>query len=74
MGVVCNDCEYSLKISLIEEQAIEDGKTILFHLKKGDKKLFMFTPTEKTLEYVQLISFNLKMKKYTMEVEMSIFY
>jgi len=49
---------------------LHEGDTKLFHLKQGDKKVFMFKPDEnKIVDFVNIISFNLKMTTYNMNVD-----
>ena len=70
IGILCEDCEYSLKASFVNEEILKDGENKLFHLKAGDTKIFKleeFFQAEE--ESIKISSFNLKMSKYKMEVK-----
>jgi hypothetical protein len=70
VGVLCNECKFTLKLSLVQSESLKEGQTKLFHLKKGDSKTFTFKPISVDLEYLQISSFNLKMSKYEMKAEL----
>lgn len=70
IGVLCEKCDYSLRASYVQEELLKDGENKLFHLKAGDKKVFQldeFFQAEK--DWIQISAFNLRMKKFTMQVE-----
>jgi hypothetical protein len=70
--VLCEECNFSLKATYIQEEQLKDGQNKLFHLKSGDKKVFIldeFFESEK--EWIQISSFNLRMSKYSMNVEIA---
>jgi len=72
IGVICNSCHYSLKLSIVEEEALVEGQTNLFHLKKGDTKVFNFKPRNLNFENLQITAFNLKKSNYDMKAEIGI--
>jgi hypothetical protein len=70
IGVLCEECDFSLKASYLKEEMLKDGESKLFHLKAGDNKLFKldeFFQAEK--ESIQISSFNMRMKSYKMAVQ-----
>lgn len=69
-GVYCTNCEYNLRAFYVKEEVLKDGQSKLFHLKAGDKKVFVleeFFEAEKN--WIQISSFNLKMTNYKMNVD-----
>jgi len=71
LGVFCKNCEYSLKYLFASETKIKLGETTMFHLKKGDSKVFdlTFSDAAEFKDYVNISSFNMRMSKYSMNVQ-----
>jgi hypothetical protein len=71
IGVFCKECQYNLKYSFTSETKLKLGETTMFHLKKGDSKIFDLTLTNSNdfKEYINIVSFNLRMTKYSMKVQ-----
>lgn len=70
IGVLCEECSFTLKTTFLKEELLKDGENKLFHLKAGDKLAFKLDEFFKAeTESIQISSFNLKMSKYTMNVQ-----
>ena len=70
LGVLCKDCEYNIKYSFTTETKLKLGQSLLFHLKKGDRIVFDLTLTspQEFKDYINISTFNLRMSKYNMKV------
>lgn len=70
LGVLCQSCEYELMYTFAKETKLKLGQNILFHLKKGDKLVFDLTLSAPNdfKDYINISTFNLRMSKYSMKV------
>jgi hypothetical protein len=70
VGVLCDQCEFSLKASYVKEETLKDAESKLFHLKSGDRKVFIldeFFQVEK--DSITISAFNLKVSQFKMTVD-----
>jgi hypothetical protein len=71
VGVACDNCQFTLSASFVNESILKDGENQVFHLRKGDKVIFKLDDSfnlEK--KQIKINSFNMRMTPYNMEVEM----
>lgn len=69
LGIFCKDCQYDLSYSFIREVSLTMGENKLFHLKEGDSKIFTIKDTDKIENFIDITTLNLRMSKFTMQVE-----
>lgn len=71
LGVYCKNCDYKIRYLFANETPLKLGETTLFHLKAGDSKVFdlNISNSSEFKDYINISSFNLRMTKYDMKVE-----
>ena len=70
IGVLCEECNFELKTSYVKEEPLLNGENKLFHLKAGDRKVFILDEQfHKESNWVSINSFNLRMSGFKMNVE-----
>ena len=74
LGVKCDYCKVTLALTYTRYELLQEGEQKIFHLNKGDEKVFIFQSFNKNIEFVNIKSFNLKMTDYAMEVELGTFF
>lgn len=70
IGVICENCNFNLKTSYIKEEPLFNGENKLFHLKAGDRKVFILDDHfHNESKWISINSFNLRQSNYKMNVE-----
>jgi hypothetical protein len=69
IGVLCDNCDYKLKVRYVREELLKDGENRLLHLKAGDEVVFKLDQVLEKQKEILISSYNLKTSKYRMNVD-----
>jgi hypothetical protein len=69
IGILCDSCDYSLKVRYVKEEQLKAGESRLLHLKAGDKAVFKVDESLENEKSIIISSYNLKNSKYQMNVD-----
>ena len=65
----CDSCRFNFGIEYTKFEDLSEGETVLFHLAKGEKREFHFSPSNKNFNSVDITSYNIKMSDFDMKVK-----